>query len=124
MTPRRNQPEYTFHCQVVQLLRLCLGGHALFFHIPNGGKRFLREAARLKAMGVMPGCPDIALLDGGQIFFIELKSAKGSVTEAQRECHKALGRAGSPVAVVRTPEELLATLKGWGIALKHEWHAA
>lgn len=30
----------------------------LFSHIPNGGKRAYREAARFKAMGVLKGMPD------------------------------------------------------------------
>lgn len=31
----------------------------LLFHIPNGGKRTKIEAGRFKAMGVLPGIPDL-----------------------------------------------------------------
>lgn len=31
------------------------------FHIPNGGTRLKREAARFKAAGVKPGVPDLCL---------------------------------------------------------------
>lgn len=31
----------------------------LMFHIPNGGKRTKREAARFKAIGVVPAIPDL-----------------------------------------------------------------
>lgn len=33
----------------------------LLFHIPNGGRRDAREAAKFKAMGVKPGVPDLFL---------------------------------------------------------------
>lgn len=48
----------------------------LLFHIPNGGKRTKIEASRLKAMGVLPGVPDLflALPSGGYHgMFIEVK---------------------------------------------------
>jgi len=35
---------------------------SLIFHIPNGGKRNAREAARFKRMGVKAGVPDLFLL--------------------------------------------------------------
>ena len=48
----------------------------LLFHIPNGGKRTKVEAARLKAMGVVPGVPDLFLAIAGYGYyglFIEVK---------------------------------------------------
>lgn len=48
----------------------------LMFHIPNGGKRTKYEAARFKAMGVVPGIPDLflAIPKGGYHgMFIEMK---------------------------------------------------
>lgn len=35
----------------------------VFAHVPNGGHRAISEARRLKAMGVMPGIPDILIFD-------------------------------------------------------------
>lgn len=35
--------------------------NVLAHHSPNGGKRNFREAARFKAQGVKPGCPDILI---------------------------------------------------------------
>lgn len=63
-------------------------GLSLMFHIPNGGKRDAREAARFKAMGVKPGVPDIFLpLPRGDYhgLFIELKANGGRVSKFQQE---------------------------------------
>ena len=49
------------------------------FHIPNGGSRHKIEAGKLKAMGVKPGVPDLALLVPKGPYnglFIELKNEK------------------------------------------------
>lgn len=63
----------------------------LIFHIPNGGYRRPSEAARLKAMGVVPGIPDLFI--PAWHLFIEMKKEKGGiVSNAQKECIKHLQR--------------------------------
>lgn len=47
----------------------------VIFHIPNGGYRRPSEAARLKAMGVTPGVPDLFIPKWH--LFIEMKKSKG-----------------------------------------------
>lgn len=70
----------------------------LLFHIPNGGKRSKREAARFKAAGVKAGVPDLFLpvpCNGYTGLFIELKRAQGGVaSEAQKQWLKDLARNG------------------------------
>lgn len=54
----------------------------MLFHIPNGGKRNPREAARFKQMGVKPGVPDLYLpIKRGEYYglFVELKRQKGGI---------------------------------------------
>lgn len=50
---------------------------ALFFHVPNGGKRNAIEAAKFKRMGVLAGVSDLILLEPRQGYsglIIELKT--------------------------------------------------
>jgi hypothetical protein len=57
------------------------------WHTPNGGLRNAREAARLKALGVKAGVPDVSLTIAAQGFhglYIELKAGKGRVTDEQK----------------------------------------
>lgn len=60
----------------------------LLHHIPNGGKRDAREAARFKRMGVKPGVPDISLpvpRGGFHGMYIEMKSPTGKLSDNQRK---------------------------------------
>ena len=56
------------------------------FAVPNGGKRNVREAARLKSEGVLAGVPDILLpVPAGTCsgLFIEFKSWPNKLTTSQ-----------------------------------------
>ena len=60
----------------------------LLHAIPNGGKRDIRTAARLKAEGVKPGVPDIFLpvpKDGKHGLYIELKRSRGGTVSKEQE---------------------------------------
>lgn len=64
-----------------------MAGHFVFA-VPNGGQRNLREAARLKAQGVLAGVSDLILLmPNGKVYCIELKNpnGKGRQSPSQRE---------------------------------------
>lgn len=60
---------------------------ALMFAIPNGGKRSISVAAKLKAEGVKAGVPDICLpvaRCGYHGLFIELKAGDNNATDNQQ----------------------------------------
>ena len=63
----------------------------LWFHCPNGGSRNIAEAAKLKAMGVKPGIPDILVLEKRHFYSglaIELKVGKNKCTDHQEEMQR------------------------------------
>lgn len=117
---RRAQPERSLQQDVVWLLSRMLGGDAWFTHFPSGGGGKARGGV-LKAMGLKPGVPDILILEGRAAFWIELKSQRGTVSEAQRECHAALRRAGADVVIAKNIEDVMRALKGWGVAISGHW---
>jgi hypothetical protein len=51
---------------------------------PSGGQRHTKAAARLVGLGVRAVVPDLALVHRGRSLFIELKTADGVLSEAQR----------------------------------------
>lgn len=60
----------------------------LMHHIPNGGKRNITTAKRLKLEGVKPGVPDICLpvaRKGYHGLYIELKKQKGNTTTENQD---------------------------------------
>jgi len=75
--------------------------HLLIFAIPNGEKRAISVAKRLKAEGVVSGVPDLAIcLPNGQILWVEMKRIKGSrLSQEQKEVHKLLENLGHSVIV-------------------------
>lgn len=74
----------------------------LMYHIPNGGKRDTREAARLKRQGVKRGVPDIHLpvaRGGFHSLYVELKVDGNTPTKDQKKWLAGLSRAGNATAV-------------------------
>ena len=59
--------------------------NVLVFHIPNGEKRGIKTAMRLKQMGVLPGVPDFCYIANFRVGFLELKRADGRPSNAQLE---------------------------------------
>jgi hypothetical protein len=84
------------------------------FAVPNGGARNAKTGARLKAEGVKPGVPDIALLINGAPHFLELKTERGYLTQAQKRVREEIEAAGGQWAVAKGLDDALATLEHWG----------
>jgi hypothetical protein len=91
----------------------------LIFAIPNGGLRSKSEACRLKWTGVVAGIPDLAVVaPGGRLFFIEVKSDTGSLSEAQREIRDRLTAMRVPYAVARSIDDVRKVFAIWGLSTR------
>lgn len=107
--------EHVLHIQVVQLLHWSAAQGWRWFHPANGEHRDPRTAAKLKAMGVKPGIPDLVLIaPSGLAHFLELKRGKAPLSAAQRDFHAHAEAQGWPVAVASSFERAEAVLCGWG----------
>jgi len=79
--------EYEIQMSLVQRLKLIGRKDVLWFHCPNGEVRDKQVAAKLKAMGVLPGVADLLFFwnDGGlRGLFLELKASKRTQSPVQR----------------------------------------
>lgn len=87
----------------------------LLFHVPNGGKRTVVEAARFKQMGVRPGVPDVFLpvaRGGKHGLFIEMKRRKGgALSPFQKDMLERLREQAYEAVVCRGWEEAAETIK-------------
>jgi len=90
-------------------------------HIPNAGKRSLAGGRRVKAEGMRPGFPDLAVYGpSGRHALLEVKRpgwTPSDLSATQRETHDRLRALGHHVAVVDSPEAAVAALTaaGWPI---------
>jgi hypothetical protein len=83
----------------------------LMYAVPNGGKRNIATAVRLKKEGVKPGVPDICLpVPRGRYhgLYIEMKFGRNKPSEAQKWWIEQLQQQGYKVNVCY----------GWGEAVK------
>jgi hypothetical protein len=106
---------------IVRTLRFGLPSGWLVVGVSNNPRSRIGGAIE-KAMGLTAGLPDLALYGNldGQPFtgFFEVKTAKGRVSEAQRDMHDRLQDAGFRVAIVRSTDEALAAARAWGLPLR------
>lgn len=92
-------------CALIEWAELASNSHPelkLLHHIPNGGKRNIATAARLKKEGVKAGVPDLFLpAPKGKWhgLYIEMKAPKGTTSEKQKWWIENLKKQGYCVVV-------------------------
>ena len=119
--PRMSRPEDGLQKFTVDLLRQGAAPGVIWFHCPNGAPTSARTGARMKAMGLLAGVADmIVVRPGGLVYFLELKSAKGRLSPAQKAFRDACEDNGVPYAVADSPERVEAALRGWSV-LRLKW---
>ncbi len=88
-------------------------------HIAHGGKRTKAEGGIFKAMGLKPGIADILIIDGGRhrtwVNWIELKAPGNDQSPNQVKFQAAMEARGCNYRVCRSLDEVIGTLKAWGL---------
>lgn len=109
---KRNNPEDDLQKMVWQYIKLRYP-HVLAFHVPNGGRRNIREAARFKSMGVLPGVSDFLLfwIDGRGA--IELKAGKNKMSDHQKAFADKWSQYGGSFALCYSFDEVKKILEDW-----------
>ena len=86
------------HIPLVGILHYAICPDVIWRHYPAGEKRDGRDGAKLKAMGVLPGCADLEFFYNGEfgmgILFLELKGPKGVQSPAQSDFEKRAKKIG------------------------------
>lgn len=104
---------------IVKYLRAVLPKNFRCFAVPNGSQRLPNGRPANAVAGLTPGVPDLAIVGDGRIFFIEVKSKKGRLSEAQSEWGDfCIYQAMVPWACVHSVEETRHALNEWGIKTK------
>lgn len=88
-TRKHKEEEHRIQCACVRWFRLQypqLNGR--LFAVPNGGRRDVTTAAKLKAEGVVAGVADLILLKSNHDYgalLIEMKTLKGRQRDSQKQ---------------------------------------
>lgn len=108
----------------IQWFRVQYPGRVMF-HIPNGRARLnIRQASRLKKLGVLAGVPDLFIPEpaviqgatGGRIYnglFVELKAGDNEVTAKQQAMIDVLRVRGYAVHVCYTLDEFMSVVNAY-----------
>ena len=86
----------------------------LCWAIPNGGKRHIGVARKLKTEGVRSGVPDVFIAIPAGIWhglFLEFKTRTGQISASQKIYHQALTEQNYRVLVVRSFEEAVDSVE-------------
>ncbi len=75
----------------------------------------IKRGRRSKKAGTKSGVPDMLIIYRGRAFWAELKSARGSLTKAQRFTIPAIQASGCLVAIWRSLDDCKLSLANWGI---------
>ena len=115
----REVSERTIHKAVVNLLRRSAAPGVVWYHVANERRTTPREGATLKRLGVLAGVADFTVLvpyslGAPYIAFLELKSAKGVLSPAQRAFRDNVKAIGCLYSVAHSIDEALVTLTRWG----------
>lgn len=92
---------------------LDLNRECLFFHTPNGGKRFAGEGKKFQKMGVKAGVPDILILTqrrGYAGLAIELKVGSNTAKDTQKEFLRRLHELNYLTVVSWSLDEVIAII--------------
>jgi hypothetical protein len=95
----------------------------LLYAVPNGGKRNLRVARKLKAEGVQAGVADLCLpaaRRGYHGLYLEMKSEEGAATKEQKEFLRGVLGEGYCAIIASGVDEAKATLEWYIGVTDHE----
>ena len=110
---KRKNVEHTEQVKLVQRVR-AFYPDVLIAAIPNGGDRTASGRVRLRGEGVLPGMPDLCVLEacgGFHGLFVEMKTATGQQSKEQKALQLQLNANGYLCTVARSAAEGFEIIK-------------
>jgi hypothetical protein len=115
--PRRHEEADLLHASM-HYLDWALPPDAVACHSPGEGKRSKSAQIALRRSGYKAGWPDICIVYRGRALFVELKTAKGVMSAAQKAMTRKLVYCGADVICARSLPDLEAALREACVPLK------
>jgi len=87
------------------VMRMFKAPGVIAYHVPNGGKRHIATAKKLKSFGTLAGVADWAfVLPDGSAAFIELKGPKGELDKEQIKFAASCNAIDVPYLIAASPQ--------------------
>lgn len=104
---------------IVDYLRRVLPKGCIVHHcrgeINKSGASIMRELAKAKRKGALPGFPDLIVLTYVGALFLEVKVEGNYADKNQKAMHESMRALGFKVAVVRSIDDVREALAEWGV---------
>jgi hypothetical protein len=84
---------------------------AVWFHVPNEGRRSWRQGRIMRCMGLVPGAPDYVFLGKTDTLAIEVKTKSGKLSENQKVFREWCETLAIKYVVCRSVEECQEIIK-------------
>jgi hypothetical protein len=112
-----NPLEQQIQISLMQRLKWqCRRDDVVYYHTPNGELRDKRAAAKLKAMGTLPGVADLTFIyPGPQVLYLELKAKGNTLTREQETFGERVKAIGCRFEVADTIDDAVLILRNAGI---------
>lgn len=108
--------EHLIQRALIQYLTINARSEIFYFAIPNGGLRNIRVAQMMKAEGLRAGVADLCfMLPEGRCAWLELKAAKGQLSDQQHGFKTRCRELGHFWAMARSVDEALPHLVAWNV---------
>ena len=107
----RNVTEKELHLQVAEYLTHRLSKQNVWHSSRNEGQHKPQYRVMQLRLGMRKGWVDIELIHKGRFIGIELKTDKGKLSKAQKECHDLITLSGGLVKVCRSLREVESFLE-------------
>jgi hypothetical protein len=108
--------EHQLQAQLCSYLKVAANPNCYWFAVPNGGRRSIGVANKLKKEGVRRGTPDLVfLLPEGRTAWLEMKIKGGSLSPEQRAFRDLARVLGHDWAVAKTFDEACGFLRKVGV---------
>lgn len=108
-TKRKNHLEDDLQEKIVKFVRTNYL-NTLIFSIPNGGRRNMFEAVRLKKQGVLAGVADLQIISYNKIIFVEVKIEGGKQSENQKAFQEAVEQLGFQYSIIYSVDDVIKLL--------------
>lgn len=113
---KRSSPEHRLQVALMDYLQLAGRKDLHWTAIPNQSNRHIANAAKMKAEGLKAGTPDVVfLLPEGKVAWLELKAAKGVLSEGQKAFRDKARALGHLWGMAKDIEQAVVLVSSWDV---------